>query len=79
MSHVYIWKKKPRRSLEFKFKKGKQNIIPQEIKEMLASLNRLAQNDLKLHNALERLNLVLVIYIIWKGPKQDSPKRPKVT
>jgi hypothetical protein len=26
-------------------------------------LNRIAQNDLKLHNALERLNLVLFIYI----------------
>ena len=39
----------------------------------------IAQSDLKLHNALERLNLALVIYIILKGPKQDSPKRPNVT
>lgn len=33
-------KTKTRRRLEFKFKKGKQDIIPQEIKEMLASLKR---------------------------------------
>jgi hypothetical protein len=45
----------------------------------LKDLNMIAQSDLKLRSALERLNLVLVIYIIWKGPKQDSPKRPKVT
>jgi hypothetical protein len=31
---------------------------------ILKDLNRIAQNDLKLDNALERFNLVLIIYII---------------
>jgi hypothetical protein len=80
-----ISEKKTRRRLEFKFKKGKQDIIPQEIKEMLASLNRFSVIDYFLykqwHNRVSSVMVsVLSFFVLDSGvdPWLNQAKEHKI-